>query len=265
MKKYSLHIGLNETLLISNSSLNSPEANTRFYKKIAEENDFEAIELLGENATSINLLNTLRTISKKITPEDIFFVTYCGHGFTIKDISGEENTHYDQIAILYDRYFIDDELKNCWSWFPENSKVVLVTDCCFGGTLNKKSVSPKYNTFRKSFTLHLTDVIPYLNSFQLHFEDFKEANIFMNHISSSQDENIALDSSEKDQLSPFTEAFKNIYNEGNFTGTFNEFFDGIKNQVAQKLPYNQAFVDAKIKNFLDEEFFLTKKLVLSQE
>lgn len=262
MKKYSLHIGLNETLLISNNSLNSPEANAKFYKKIAEENDFDTIELLGENATSLKLLNTLRTISKKITPEDIFFVTYCGHGFTINDISGEENTHYDQIAVLYDRYFIDDELKSCWSWFPENSKVVLVTDCCYGGTLNKKSVSPTFS-INKSFNLHLLDVLPFLNSFQLHFKELKEANILMNHISSSQDRNIAMDSTEKDQLSPFTEAFKKMYNDGDFIGTFNDFFEGVKNEVEKTLPYNLPFIDRNIKNFLDEEFFLTKNLVLS--
>ncbi|MET3535303.1 caspase family protein [Chryseobacterium limigenitum] len=263
MKKYSLHIGLNETSLISNSSLNSPEANSRFYKKIAEENGFETIELLGENATSINLLNTLRAISKKITPDDIFFVTYCGHGFTINDISGEEDTHYDQIAILYDRYFIDDELKNCWSWFPENSKVVLITDCCYGGTLNKKAVSTSY-IINASFNFHLTDVVPYLNSFQLHFKEFKEANILINHISSSQDRNIAKDSQVKDQLSPFTEAFEKVYNEGNFIGTFSHFFEEIKNEVEKTLPYNLPFIDRNIKNFLDEEFFLTKNLVLSQ-
>lgn len=85
----------------------------------------------------------------------------------------------------------------------------------------------------------------------------------MNHISSSQDRNIAMDSTEKDQLSPFTEAFKKMYNDGDFIGTFNDFFEGIKNEVAQRLPYNQPFIDKEIQNFLDEEFFLTKKLVLS--
>jgi len=262
MKKYSLHIGLNETSLISNSSLNSPEANSRFYKKIAEENDFEAIELLGENATSIKLLNTLRAISQKITPDDIFFVTYCGHGFTINDISGEENVGYDQIAVLYDRYFIDDELKNCWSWFPENSKVVLVTDCCYGGTLNKKSVTTTYS-ISKSFSLYLKDVSPYLNSFQLHFKEFKEANISMNHISSSQDRNVAKDSLVKDQLSPFTEAFEKVYNEGSFIGTFSDFFEEVKSEVEKTLPYNPPFIDRDIQNFLYEEFFLTKNLILS--
>ena len=69
---------------------------------------------------------------------DIFFVTYSGHGGQVPDLNDEdEKDGSDETWLAYDRQVIDDELFELWTKFKPGVRILVLSDSCHSGSVNK--------------------------------------------------------------------------------------------------------------------------------
>jgi hypothetical protein len=104
---------------------------------MAVRNHFDAIRLVGKDATSNNLLDTLKKYASRSNSGDSLFISYSGHGTRVKDLNKDEDDGYDEALVLYDRLFIDDEFQLCWTKFRQGVKIFFVNDSCYNGTVSR--------------------------------------------------------------------------------------------------------------------------------
>lgn len=271
MKKHSLHVGLNFTSYkINNDTLsaNSPYINTLYYNELAKNNNFEPKLLLNEEATSKNVINELKNISEQVTIGDLVFFTFCGHGDQI--YSDDEPDFRDEILFLYDRVFLDDEFKACWSNFAEGVRIFIVTNSCNNETLidfdyeiHSTLVLKENDIQICSIPLEITPkeyITPtqyfnYLQSIKSYTKPMQYPKNPIIHISSSKDNNTSPDSRSLCEFSEFTKAFKKITDE-KFKGTYMEFFDELKKIVTTNpsIEINKNCSETEINNFLNKPF-----------
>ena len=71
---------------------------------------------------------------------DIFFVTYSGHGGQVPDLNDEDETDgSDETWLAYDRQIVDDELYELWAKFKPGVRILVLSDSCHSGSVNKRS------------------------------------------------------------------------------------------------------------------------------
>jgi metacaspase-1 len=239
--KFSLHIGLNTVDPQKYKSkyrvLRNAENDTTYYQSIAAGKGFDTTILLGKDATSDNLLSATKQLSKKLKSGDLFFLTYSGHGSRVKDLNNDEPDGYDEVLVLFDRLFIDDEFQNCWRLFPDNSKIFFVSDSCYNGTVSRflnmdKNLrdSPSSNLFRgiakseaeADFNNHLG----FYSSIKLLPENTKITCPLI-HISACKDNQLADDGGSVMKNGMFTTKFREIYADGKFKGSYRSFFSAL--------------------------------------
>lgn len=97
--------------------------------------DYEISVLKTAEATSLNVLQGLRSAAQAMKHGDIFVFYYSGHGGQQPDYSGDETVDgADETLMLYDRELIDDELDEIWKSFKPGVRIVMVSDSCNSGS-----------------------------------------------------------------------------------------------------------------------------------
>lgn len=142
-KGISLHIGVNRVDRKHYNGWSGPltacEADAEDMQQIGEAKGYETRSLLTEKATRSAVIAGIEDAASRLTPGDIFFLSYSGHGGQVPDISGdEENDLEDETWCLYDGQLIDDELGELWARFAEEVRILVLLDSCHSGTAVKK-------------------------------------------------------------------------------------------------------------------------------
>lgn len=136
---YSLHIGVNSIDPEHygwDGELLACEADADAMLEIAESTGYhESTSLLTRDATRQAVIDSIHNISTKMTANDIFFISYAGHGGQLKDLNEDEDDGADETWCLYDSQLIDDELYDLWQGFPAGSRVLIVSDSCHSGSV----------------------------------------------------------------------------------------------------------------------------------
>ncbi|MFJ3881651.1 caspase family protein [Streptomyces sp. NPDC090077] len=137
----SIHIGLNEideSRYGTKGELKNPENDAVTMRDLAKANGFETLTtLLTRDATSENVAAALKTAATRLTAGDLLLLTYAGHGSQVPDKNGDEPDRRDETWVLYDRQFVDDELYALLGAFPEDVRVLLLSDSCHSGTVSR--------------------------------------------------------------------------------------------------------------------------------
>ncbi|MCK5810003.1 MAG: caspase family protein [Cocleimonas sp.] len=139
-KGISLHIGLNHidpAYYGDESSLPGCENDANDCFKIATKKGFKATKMLNEAATRNPVLQFIKQSADKLMEGDIFFISYSGHGSYLPDTSGDEGDNQDETWCLYDKMLIDDELRSAWSRFKAGVRILIISDSCHSGTINR--------------------------------------------------------------------------------------------------------------------------------
>ncbi len=97
-------------------------------------NAAKLIELRNINATYKKILDTMAYIGKQLKPGDQFIFYFSGHGDTIKDISGDEKSGFDQVLVAYDKYILDDDIYRLLVKYFTQTKNIMLVDACHSGT-----------------------------------------------------------------------------------------------------------------------------------
>lgn len=260
MKKYSLHFGLNEVNPAQYpktvSKLLCPENDAKFCFSMAVNAGFNAKQpFIGSNANSLNLLTEITAITKIIAPGDLFMLTYSGHGSQVKDIDNEEEEEgWDEVMLLYDRLFIDDEFKKLWAQFPNGSRILMITDSCHNGTVTKyvdisigTQQPPPATNKRVIKGVDKKLIQPVFNKNIGFYKGIKSAPSFtigasIIHIAGCKDDEVCEDGKLKNGYSLFTQNLKTTYNDGAYKGSYSNFFNTL---FANSPGFQKPFWDTK--------------------
>ncbi len=172
------------------------------------------------------------------------FISYSGHGSRVKDLNNDEEDGYDEVLVLYDRLFIDDEFQLCWARFDRGVRIFFINDSCYNGTVSK--VIQEYSVLSGSvWPDHYLRGIDSSNS----ITDFKKKLSFYKgiklgtdkelakalcsviHIGACQDNQLADDGAITENNGRFTSAVKKIYSDGKYKGSYKTFFELVKQEM----------------------------------
>jgi hypothetical protein len=117
--------------------LNACEADARDMAEVAKSKNFSVKTLLTKAATRQAVINELSKAASAVSSEDIFMLSYSGHGGQVPDRNNEEDDCQDETWCLYDGQLIDDEIYSLLGKFVSGARVLVFSDSCHSGTVTK--------------------------------------------------------------------------------------------------------------------------------
>ncbi len=241
-KARSLHVGLNAVDPNAyngwDGTLNACEADAAAMLAIAKSQGYAASNsLLTNDATAANVLAGIKQAAEDLHSGDLFLLTYSGHGGRIPD---PENAgkQVDTWA-LYDRMLISHELYRAWNDFAPGVRIFVTSDSCHSGTVirlvpNLKIPSTHHGVSRavprgvvhSTYLAHqaMYDELTRHNPRSLQGEI--DASVLL--ISGCQDEQ---ESSDGDGNGLFTSELLSVWNGGQYSGSYPNFYQDILNAM----------------------------------
>ena len=102
---------------------------------LAKQAGFQPRTLLSADATSDQVVGVLREQADLLESGDRLLVTYAGHGGYVVDVDGDEPDQQDETWVLYDRQFLDDEIKAELARFRAGVRILVLSDSCHSGSV----------------------------------------------------------------------------------------------------------------------------------
>jgi hypothetical protein len=92
--------------------------------------------LVGPDATSENILNTIYDVRDRMAENDTLLISYAGHGGFIPDENElwTPNRSFKAWAV-YDRFLLAGEILRALRNFKPKRRVLIISDCCYCGYL----------------------------------------------------------------------------------------------------------------------------------
>ena len=103
---------------------------------LARTKGFRHRQLLDGAATSSAVVASIERAAQTLQAGDIFWLTYSGHGSQVPD--PEEDDQRSETWVLWDRQLIDNELYALWGRFRPGVRVMICSDSCHSGTVNRR-------------------------------------------------------------------------------------------------------------------------------
>jgi hypothetical protein len=263
----SLHLGLNAVDPAHYSGWGGPLSACEFDAKdmsaLAKSRKMKPTTLLTKKATRKAALAGMRAAAKQLRSEDLFLLTYSGHGGQVDDVTGEEDDKLDETWCLYDGELIDDELYLELSRFAAGVRVLVLSDSCHSGTVTRarptagarsKMMPPDvaaktYQAHKKFYDTLQRDVAKAAGRARLQEPDAALANVHAatSHrltrigkkskaavilISGCQDDQTSMDG---DKNGAFTEQLLKVWDRGAYRGSYTAFHAAI----VAKMPKSQ--------------------------
>ncbi len=145
MTGYSLHIGLNQVDAAAyggwNGQLSGCVNDALAMQRLADEAGYQSTILLDGQATSQAVIGEIAWLARQAVPGDICLISYSGHGGQVDDLNADESDDKkDETWVCRDRQVVDDELAQMWSQFAPGVRVVVVSDSCHSGTVDRDRI-----------------------------------------------------------------------------------------------------------------------------
>ena len=140
----SLHIGLNAVDPKQYSGwsgkLSGCEFDAEDMRAIAKKHGFATRLRLTKSAIRNKILSDLKRAAKKLRRNDIFFLSYSGHGGQVPNTGNDfEPDGFDETWCLYDGELIDDELYTALANFAAGVRIFVLSDSCHSGTVLREA------------------------------------------------------------------------------------------------------------------------------
>jgi hypothetical protein len=117
--------------------LNACEADAKDMAEIAKSKKFQVKSLLTKTATRAKVMAEIAKAAKALKADDIFMLSYSGHGGQLPDLNDDEPDSQDETWCLYNGELVDDELYAAFGKFKEGVRVLVFSDSCHSGTVVK--------------------------------------------------------------------------------------------------------------------------------
>lgn len=227
--------------------LNACEADAADMQAIARSRGFQTRQLLTSEATRTSVANEILSCANVLTAGDIFMISYSGHGGQLPDLNGDEPDGLDETWCLFDAQITDDELYALYGKFRKGVRILIFSDSCHCGSVNKAFFYESFlqkvqSTYRsKAMPMDVASKV-YLNNRDLYdplltsveiarSKDEIDASVLL--ISGCQDNQLSQDGPFN---GAFTGALKLVWNGGKFAGDYPTF----KSDISKKLSPDQS-------------------------
>jgi len=117
--------------------LTACEADAHDMAEIAQSKGFAVKTLLTKSATRSNVIGEMTKAAASLQADDIFMLSYSGHGGQVPDMNNEEEDYQDETWCLYDGQLIDDEIYRLLGKFAQGVRILVFSDSCHSGTITK--------------------------------------------------------------------------------------------------------------------------------
>lgn len=266
-KGISLHIGLNYVDPNHYSGwdgkLNAAEYDANDMALIAKSQGLQPTKLLRGDATRDAVIAAIKHAATNLTTNDLFVISYSGHGGQLPDINGDEDDGIDETWCLFDGEIVDDELSNLWSMFQKGVRILVISDSCHSGTVIKAVRSfeglkteptPKFMPSEIASTTYFSNKEFYDNILK-NVKDVKSQDIqaSVKLISGCQDNQNSYDGPFN---GTFTSALKRVWNGGKFSGNYFSFYKQIMNLLPPEQTPNYYNVGQSDQLFDNQRPFL---------
>lgn len=165
--------------------------------------------LKTKQATASAILRGIESAASTLSSGDTFVFYYSGHGGQQPDLDGDETDGHDETLVAYDRELKDDELAKLWPRFAQDVRIVMVSDSCNSGT-NYRAM----RTIEKATPINFGD-IPGMKAAMIHYSGCRDGGTSAGY----------------QQGGAFTMALCEIWNNGNFYGTYQQLYEKVVSRL----------------------------------
>ncbi|MFT4796796.1 MAG: hypothetical protein ACJAYE_002985 [Candidatus Azotimanducaceae bacterium] len=199
-------------------------------------------------ATRSAVIKGVRAVAAELTAGDIFFLSYSGHGGQVRDVNFDEADGADETWCLFDGQLIDDELNVLWQTFDPLVRILVLSDSCHSGTVTRNQPQVTMPSGELALKLYGTEspsfrYMPRVEAQRTYGQNAQFYDGIQRGLSTSQTGEgpmvLLISGCRDDQLSVegwdhglFTSALLEVWNEGQFEGNYQSFYD----QVLKSMP-----------------------------
>lgn len=225
---YSLHVGVNFVNLAyydgKEGRLKVAVNDMRMMSKLAVNAGFTSpICLANKEATIGAFKANMIEFADKAQSGDLVLITYSGHGAQTEDTNGdEEEDEWDENLCLYDGYLVDDRINRLMCCFREGVRILMIADCCHGGSISKAGKESIFKPKKLKKELPVPDA----------------SVILLSGAASNQK---AYENQEA-KLGYFTEALLKTWEGGAFTGNYSDFQRKIRRNMQRACGNRQSSI-----------------------
>jgi hypothetical protein len=235
-------------------TLKNCEADAAAIAGIGQASGFEMTTLLTAAATRAALMSVLDRSAQALGPGDMLLLAYSGHGGQVPDLDGDEDDGKDETWCLHDGVVIDDELRLRFARLAAGVRVLVLSDSCHSGTVIRKPgdrrppVTPPPGAIVRAMP---GDVA--LRTYAQHREQYGaiqraippditgQIQATVRLLSACQDDELAYDGQGH---GVFIAALLDVWNDGRFTGTYDEFHRAIVGRMTMPQTPNHLVIGA---------------------
>jgi hypothetical protein len=175
--------------------------------------------LKTEQATASAILTGIESAARTLVADDMFIFYFSGHGGQIPDVN--EADGQDDTLCTYASEIVDKELAQRWVEFAAGVRIVMLSDCCHSGTNQGlagmsaiQETTPVRAMKNAIKPMNFTGKIPRMNAQLIHFGACRDDQTSAAHLGGL-----------------FTMALCTIWNNGKFSGTYQQFYEAIKDCI----------------------------------
>lgn len=202
---------------------------------VAEARGAQSTSLITRAATCDAVVREIARAAEDLAAGDLFLLTYSGHGGQVPDVNDEESDDLDETWCLFDSQLRDDDINACLALFAEGVRVLMLSDSCHSGSVNKdlafardsrlggRSPAPKrlpLESTDKEFQLHLAN---YRTRLGCSKTAIKATGALISGCRDDQE------SKDGDVNGAFTSAFLTAWDKGRFAGDHRQLHESIVN------------------------------------
>ncbi|MFD7963286.1 caspase domain-containing protein [Streptomyces zaomyceticus] len=288
----ALHVGLNRVDPARyegwDGTLIACENDAHDMARLARNAGFESTVLLTPDGTVANVTAVLGEAAARLRPGDILLFSYSGHGGQVPDVPGsgtpgqdtagsdplgsdapgsdaldsdDEPDALDETLVLYDRQFLDDEVRRAFRAFDDDVRIVALFDCCHSGSSIELPGGPaadgaaRFMPEPRQRQLYARDREFYADLKGSLAEAARAADGAGPDallVSACQDNQVAADG---EVNGAFTEALLKVWADGAFQGGYRDFHRAIQRRLPPTQSPNLHLTGTPDEGFLDQRPF----------
>ena len=243
----SLHIAINffDPTHYNNSdgALASCENDADTMTEIARQQGFETRQLKSREATREAVKSEIMDVASQLTAGDFFLMSYSGHGGQIPDKTSDEvdKKKMDDTWCLYNGHLLDDELNQFLAEFRPGVRVLVLSDSCHSSTMLRDGMATaprdvvveEEQSFSRALPKHIARST-FKNNKPFYLDIQKKSKIPKEVVASVK---LLAGCHETEEsycnakTGYFTQALKNVFNNGAFKGSYDQLLAEINRTI----------------------------------